>query len=131
MGSQLNPCLALNGCAREAMEFYREVFGGTLQWGTYAEFGSLDAHADKIMHAQLDTPDGYKLMGWDVRDGMPCRPGNNLAVFLGGDDAKLRDYFEKLSAGGTVMLPLEKQSWGDEAGSLVDQFGITWMVNIG
>ncbi|WP_367038554.1 hypothetical protein [Streptomyces sp. Je 1-332] len=43
---------------------------------------------------------------------------------------KLRGYFEKLSVGGTVTLPLEKQSWGDEAGSLVDRFGITWMVNI-
>lgn len=28
-------------------------------------------------------------------------------------------------------MPLEKQPWGDEAGALVDRFGITWMVNIG
>ncbi|NSC25479.1 VOC family protein [Streptomyces albus subsp. chlorinus] len=129
MGSRLNPCFALNGNARQAIEFYRDIFGGKLEMGTYAEFGSTDAHADKIMHARLDTPDGYTLMGWDVRDGMPFQSGNNVAVFLGGD-TRLREYFEKLSVGGTVTLPLEKQSWGDEAGSLVDQFGITWMVNI-
>ncbi|MCP2335185.1 hypothetical protein [Actinomadura rupiterrae] len=82
------------------------------------------------MHATLRTPDGYTLMGWDVREKMPFHPGNNVAVFLVGDDARLRGYFEKLSAGATVTLPLDRQSWGDEAGSLVDQFGITWMVNI-
>lgn len=130
MGSQINPCLALNGNARRAIEFYRGIFGGKLEMGTYAEFGSSDAPADKIMHARLDTPDGYTLMGWDVREGMPFSSGNNVAVFLDGDDAKLRRYFEGLSVGGTVTLPLEKQSWGDEAGSLVDQFGVTWMVNI-
>ncbi|GAA2789084.1 VOC family protein [Nonomuraea dietziae] len=130
MGSQLNPCLAFNGNARQAMEFYHDVLGGKLEMGTYAEFGSPDASADKIMHATLRTRDGYTLMGWDVREEMPHAPGNNVAVFLGGDDAELRGYFERLSVGGTVTLPLEKQLWGDEAGSLVDQFGITWMVNI-
>ncbi|WP_301176408.1 VOC family protein [Actinomadura geliboluensis] len=130
MGSLLNPCLAFNGSARQAMEFYRDVLGGELEMGTYADFGSPDAPADRIMHSTLRTPDGFTLMGWDVREEMPHTPGNNVAVFLGGDDAGLRGYFEELSAGGTVTLPLEKQSWGDEAGSLVDRFGITWMVNI-
>lgn len=130
MGSQLNPCLAFNGNARQAMEFYRDVLGGELEMGTYAEFGSPDAPADKIMHATLRTPAGYLLMGWDVREGMPHASGNNVAVFLGGSGAELRGYFERLSVGGTVTVPLEKQSWGDEAGSLVDRFGITWMVNI-
>ncbi|TDD79133.1 VOC family protein [Actinomadura rubrisoli] len=130
MGSQLNPCLAFNGNARQAMKFYHDVLGGQVEMGTYAEFGSPDASADKIMHATLRTQDGYTLMGWDVREEMPHAPGNNVAVFLGGAGAELRGYFERLSVGGTVTLPLEKQLWGDEAGSLMDQFGITWMVNI-
>ncbi|MGH7261329.1 MAG: VOC family protein [Nitrospiraceae bacterium] len=131
MGSRLNPCIRYNGNARQALEFYQEVFGGELEIGTVADFGSPDSpDADKVMHARLDTPDGYTLMAWDGREGVPYHPGNNVAVFLGGDGSELRGYFEKLSAGGTVTLPLEKQSWGDEAGSLVDQFGITWMVNI-
>ncbi|QFU86750.1 VOC family protein [Amycolatopsis sp. YIM 10] len=135
MGSQSNPCITFNGNAREAMEFYREVFGGELELGTVADFGSPDSpNADKVMHSRLDTPAGYTLMGWDFPDDRPGHPpyqaGNNVAVFLGGDNGELRDYFEKLSAGGTVTLPLEQQVWGDEAGSLVDQFGISWMFNI-
>ncbi|RJL35523.1 VOC family protein [Bailinhaonella thermotolerans] len=131
MGSQLNPCLAFNGDARQAIEFYRDVLGGELEMGTYADYGSADVpHPDRIMHATLRTPDGYTLMAWDVREDMPHVPGNNVAVFLGGDDAGLRGHFERLSAGGIVTLPLGEQSWGDEAGSLVDRFGITWMFNI-
>lgn len=99
MGSQLNPCLAFNGNARHAIEFYQDVLGGQLDMGTYAEYGSPDVpHPDKIMHATLRTPDGYTLMAWDVREEMPHTPGNNVAVFLDGDDAKLRGYFERLSA---------------------------------
>ncbi|GGV72753.1 VOC family protein [Streptomyces longisporoflavus] len=135
MGSQVNPCITFNGNARQAMEFYREVFGGELDLGTAADFGSPDSpNADKVMHSRLDTPAGYTLMAWDYPDDRsghpPYRPGNNVAVFIDGDDRELRDYFEKLSAGGTVTLPLEEQVWGDEAGSLIDQFGISWMFNI-
>ncbi|MER7078366.1 PhnB protein [Saccharopolyspora kobensis] len=135
MGSQVNPCITFNGNARQAVEFYREVFGGELELRTVADFGSPDSpNADKVMHSRLDTPAGYTLMAWDHPDDRPghppYRPGNNVAIFLDGDDLGLRDYFEKLSVGGTVTLPLEKQVWGDEAGSLVDQFGISWMFNI-
>lgn len=130
MGSQLNPYISYNGNARQAMEFYQEVFGGKLEMGTVADFGSPDSpNASKVMHARLDTTDGYTLMAWDVPEEVPYHPGNTVAVYLGGD-SELRGHFAKLSAGGTVMMPLEKQAWGDEAGTLVDQFGTTWMVNI-
>jgi PhnB protein len=132
MTSRLNPYLTFNGDAREAMEFYRSVFGGELNLNTFGDFGTPDAAIkDKIMHAQLETPDGYTLMGSDLAPGMPFTPGNTMTVSLSGDDASLRDYFDKLSAGGTVTMPLEKQMWGDEFGQLTDRFGIAWMVNIG
>ncbi|RSN19485.1 hypothetical protein DMC63_14890 [Streptomyces sp. WAC 05977] len=133
MGSRLNPYLRYDGNARQAMEFYHQVLGGKLEIGTIADFGSPGSpDAGKVMHAELVTPHGYSLMACDV-DGqiedVPHSPGNNVAVYLGGD-GELRGHFEKLSVGGTVTMPLEKQVWGDEAGALVDRFGITWMVNI-
>lgn len=60
VGSQVNPCMMFDGNARQAMEFYRQVFGGELELGTVADFGSPDApDADKIMHSRLDTPVSY------------------------------------------------------------------------
>ncbi|CAA9261551.1 MAG: PhnB protein; putative DNA binding 3-demethylubiquinone-9 3-methyltransferase domain protein [uncultured Acidimicrobiales bacterium] len=132
MSSRLNPYISFNGNARAALEFYEEVFGGTLVMNTFGEFGAGDGpEADKIMHGQLDTASGYTLMGSDTPPGMEHSPGNTMTVSLSGDDAgELRGYWDKLSADGTVTMPLERQMWGDEFGMCIDQFGVPWMVNI-
>ncbi len=132
MASRLNPYLTFDSNARQAMEFYRDVFGGTLDVNTFGEFGSPDAaEADKVMHAQLETDSGFTLMASDTPAGMQRNPGDNISISLSGIDADaLRGYWEKLSDGGSVTMPLEKQMWGDEFGMCVDRFGVPWMVNI-
>lgn len=133
MASRLNPYISFTDNARPAMEFYKDVFGGTLTMNTFGEYGAQDTpDADKIMHAQLETERGFTLMGADTPTGMDHTPGTNISVSLSGDDAdELRGYWQKLSDGGTVSVPLEKQMWGDEFGMVVDKFGIGWMVNVG
>ncbi|HVL03002.1 MAG TPA: VOC family protein [Acidimicrobiales bacterium] len=132
MASRLNPYISFDGNARAAMEFYEDVFGGTLTLNTFGDFGGEGGpDSDKIMHGMLETGSGLTLMGADTPPGMEHQPGNNMAVSLSGDDAvELRGYWEKLSSGGTVSVPLETQIWGDEFGMCVDRFGISWMVNI-
>jgi PhnB protein len=132
VASRLNPYISFDGNAREAMEFYARVFGGTLTLSTFGEFASQDApHADKIMHGMLETDGGFALMGADTPPGMDHNPGSNIAVSLSGDDAdELRGYWQRLSSEGSVSVPLERQMWGDEFGMCVDPFGIAWMVNI-
>ncbi|MQA60871.1 MAG: VOC family protein [Actinophytocola sp.] len=132
MASRLNPYISFDGDARQAIEFYRSVFGGTLTLNTFGEYGDADTPgADKIMHAMLETDSGFALMCADTPPGMEHQPGHNIAVSLSGDDAdELRGYWERISSGGTVSVPLEKQMWGDEFGMCTDRFGIDWMVNI-
>jgi PhnB protein len=132
MASRLNPYVHFRGNAREALEFYRSVLGGELQLMTFAQVGSDDPElAEQIMHGQLETPGGYTLMGSDTPADMAHNPGDNFTISLSGDDAEeLRGYFEKLSAGGSVHTPLQKQMWGDEFGAFNDKFGIPWLVNI-
>ena len=134
MTARLNPYISFDGTAREAMEFYKDVFGGELALNTFGESGQADApFADKIMHAMLETPSGFTIMGSDTPPGMEHQPGTNMTVSLSGDtdaDAELRGYWEKLSGDGTVTVPLERQMWGDDFGMCVDRFGIQWMVNI-
>ena len=133
MASRLNPYISYVHNARQALEFYKDVFGGTLALNTFGEYGAPDSpDADKIMHGSLETDSGYTLMAADTPAGMQRHPGDNITVSLSGDDAdELHSYWEKLSAGGTVSVPMEKQMWGDEFGMCVDKFGIPWMVNIG
>lgn len=133
MPTKLNPYLSFRDNARDAMEFYRSVFGGELTTSTFAEFqASQDpAEQDKVMHAQLVTDAGLTLMASDTPNGMDYTPGNNYSVSLSGDDeSELRGYWDKLADGGTVTMPLDKAPWGDSFGMCVDKFGVTWLVNI-
>ena len=132
MASRLNPYIGFKDDARAAMEFYQSVFGGELTVSTFGEFGQADGpDADKIMHGQLDSTSGYTIMASDTPEGMDHTPGTNMTVSLSGDDSdELRGYWDKLSAGGQVTMPLEKQMWGDEFGMCTDKFGVGWMVNI-
>ncbi len=133
MPSRLNPYVNFPGYARAAMEFYVDVLGGSLTLNTYGEYGDPAApEADRIMHGLLESSSGFTLMGADSPPGMPLDRGNDVALSLSGDDVdELRGYWERLSDGGTVSVPLEKQMWGDEFGMCVDRFGVSWMVNIG
>jgi PhnB protein len=132
MAARLNPYISFPDTARQAMEFYQSVFGGELVLHTFGEYGAPDGPgADNIMHGMLETPQGFTLMGADTPPGMEHTPAGNMTISLSGDDAdELRGYWGKLSAGGTVSMPLEKQMWGDEFGMCEDQFGVPWMVNI-
>ena len=128
----LNPYLHFKDDARQAMEFYEQVFGGTLTANTFGAFGQADSvDKDKIMHAQLETARGLTLMGADTPSHLAYEPGSRVSISLSGADGdELRGYWEKLADGATVAVPLEKQMWGDEFGMLTDRFGIEWMVNI-
>lgn len=132
MGSRLNPYINFGDKAKQAMEFYRDVFGGELTLSTFGEAtGALGADADKIMHAQLETPSGFTIMASDAPEGMPYTTGSAISISLSGDDRDdLHGYWQKLSANGTVTMPLERQMWGDDFGMVTDQFGMSWMVNI-
>jgi PhnB protein len=131
MSSQLNPYLHFDGNARQALEFYQGVFGGTLNLNPYSQFGRTGPDADRIMHGMLETGAGYTLMASDASVDMEPDPVSGFSVSLSGDDADaLRGYWDKLSAAGTIGMPLQKQVWGDEFGMCTDQFGVSWLVNI-
>ncbi|MEU8800425.1 VOC family protein [Spirillospora sp. NPDC048819] len=132
MSSRLNPYLTFNGNARQAMEFYASVFGGNPAFNTFAEFGTTDSpDADRIMHGMLETDAGYTIMASDVTSDMEYQPMAGCSMSISGDDADLlRGYWEKLSADGTVTMPMQKQVWGDEFGMCDDKFGVTWMVDV-
>ncbi|TDE12221.1 VOC family protein [Jiangella asiatica] len=133
MSVRLNPYLGFRDTARQAIEFYRSVFGGELTMNTFAELGASEdpREANKIMHSMLVTDDGLVIMAADTPNAMPYTPGSSHSVSLSGDDeARLRGYWEKLSDGGAVTVPLEQAPWGDTFGMCVDSFGVSWMVNI-
>ena len=133
MTTRLNPYLNFRDNARQAMEFYHSVLGGKLDMTSFKDAGMSQGpgDGDLVMHAQLEADNGMTLMASDTPPGMNFTPGTNISISLSGNDEKpLRGYWEKLSAGGNVMMPLEKAPWGDTFGMCTDPFGIQWMINI-
>jgi PhnB protein len=131
MSVLLTPYLNFRDNAREAMEFYHSVFGGTLTLDTYGESNMFDdpAEAHKIMHGMLTAEHGVVLMGADVPNSMEFTANSNISL-SGDDEAVLRGWWDGLADGATVSEPLTKAPWGAVFGMLTDKFGVPWMVNI-
>ena len=133
MPSVLNPYISFRDDARQALEFYQDVFGGNLNVNTFGQYGDANAPgAGNIMHGQLETDNGFTLMAADTPPGMEFNEGaGTITISLSGDDEQeLRGYWDKLSDGGTVTIPFEKQMWGDLFGMCTDKFGVPWMVDV-
>jgi PhnB protein len=135
MAVTLNPYLHFDGNAEEALHFYESVFGGE---GTISRYGDnpmpdlKEEHKNLVMHADLQTGDIRLMLSDSGLMGVPTK-GSNISMSLSGaadDEAKLTEYFNKLSAGGSVTVALEKAPWGDTFGMLDDKYGISWLVNI-
>ena len=120
----LHPYLFFIGNCREAMEFYKSIFGGELE--IMENQGEL---AGTIMHAHLKGG----LVSFMASDGTrrtPYEPSFITMSLNGSDSSQLSKVFDLLSEGGTVTYPMKLEVWGDMYGTVTDKFGVDWMVNI-
>lgn len=117
--------LFFKGNAKEAMEFYKGVFGGELEVSTMAdsppEAQMPGAKPTDVMHASLKGL--VNIMASDSQTASD--KAAKVELSLGGtDEAEMRNVFDQLSAGGKIFMPLKKESWGDVFGSFTDKFGV-------
>jgi len=132
--TSLNPYVRFNDAkCREAMTFYKSCLGGgELTFQTIGESPmAKEMSADKqnlIMHATLKNG-GIEFFASDMmRDKAVV--GDNVALSVNCESKKeIEDIFSKLSNGGEVFMPLEKQFWGGIFGVLTDKYGVEWMLN--
>lgn len=133
MSFQLIPYLNFPpGRTGEAMRYYADVFGGTLDVTNFGEFGIEGMPADGVMHAHL-TAGSFQLMASDAMEGAESTWGGTRVylAFIGDNLDDVRGYFDRLGADGSVGVALEKQAWGDTYGVVMDKYGIEWMFDIG
>jgi PhnB protein len=134
--------LNFDGTTEEAFNFYKSIFGGELmslmRYGEMSEeemagcAALSDADKKKIMHVGLPVGENMVLMGTDSLDSMgpPLTMGNNFSISLSMDQQEESTrYFEGLSAGGQVIMPMGKVFWAEQFGMLVDPYGVQWMIN--
>jgi PhnB protein len=132
----LHPYLNFKGTTEEAFNFYKSVFGG--EFATLMRFSeapgteTLPEHLkSKIMHIALPIGNSM-LMATDALEemGQTLTQGSNMYISVNADSMEDgKRLFDALSAGGKVEMPFEKQFWGSHFGSLIDKFGIPWMMS--
>lgn len=124
--------------ASQAIEFYEKVFQTTVVGKM--TYGEAPANTEQplpedvknlIMNAALEV-EGTTIMFSDVPDvlGVPLHLGNNISLVLNVDsEEKIDRFFHSLSEGGQITMPLAETFWAKKYGTLVDKFGISWMLN--
>lgn len=123
------PYVHFPGTAREALTFYGDVFGGSVQLHTFAEFHRTDGPADAVAHGGLHEGP-IRLFGSDVAGDEPPVHCEGLMLSLLGSAAPstLKKWFSRLSEGGHVVDDLQKRSWGASDGRVIDRFGLHWLI---
>src|ERR1700761_6417348 len=132
-----NIYLNFPGTTEEAFNFYKSVLGGEfltiMRYKDSPEGPRTPDHLkDKVMHIALPIGNGNTLMATDSIEGMGPKMtvGNNVSISVSPEsEAETHKIFDGLSAGGTILVPLNKAFWGGLFGMFVDKYGITWMVN--
>lgn len=123
------PYIHLGGTAREALNFYGEVFDCAVQLHTFAEFGRTDGPAEHIAHGFLTGGDVVLFASDAAGDERSFRAEGLMMSLLGTSDAStLRSWFARLSEGGVVVEELTTRPWGASDGQVVDRYGVHWLI---
>lgn len=134
---KVNPYLNFDGKAEEAFLFYKSIFGGEfiahMKMSDAPDMNDLSKEEmNRVMHISLPLGKDTILMGSDILPsaGHSLNIGNNVYVSIHPESREEADrIFAGLSKGGDIEMPMADQFWGDYFGSLVDRFGIRWMIN--
>lgn len=125
--------MLFDGDCASAMKFYQRVFAGEMEAMTTvgespmaSQFPPASAH--RIIHASLKF-DGNTLMGSDWMAAAPY-PGINGTRFTLGckSVAEAARLFQALAEAGEIQMQLQRTSWAEAFGMLVDRYGVPWQV---
>lgn len=127
------PYLTFPGTCEEALALYARVLGGEVSIMRFGEMPPSeemplsDAWKNKVLHASLSLGNGSVLYLSDIFEGGSVTSGDNVAVHIEVDEeGDVQRFFDGLSEGATVTMPVDTQFWGAVYGSLIDRFGINW-----
>lgn len=119
--ANLVPYIYFADKSREAVAFYKGVFGGDAE---------TQSDGERIIHLDFEAGDIH-FMGSDL-EGEALDPGrsNGYGLVLNCDsEEQLGDFYAKLVDGGTEVFAPVDGGWGAIVAHCADQFGVTWMLN--
>jgi PhnB protein len=132
MKGQATPYLMFDGKAKEALEYYQEVFGGeisNLQTYGEADYPTPPEAEDRVIHAQFKKDDLF-LMVSDAFPGSSVVVGSNISLTLEFEsEEEIQAIYDALSQKGTVFMELQDTFWGSKYAKVKDAYGVIWDLN--
>lgn len=117
MSNPIYPCLWFENQAKAAAEFYCSVFDNA----------RITELSDLVVRFELD---GAKVMGLNGGPEYKINPSISLFVTCTSDE-EIERTWNRLSEGGSVLMPLGQYPWSPKYGWVVDRFGMTWQLILG
>lgn len=122
------PCLWFDNQAEEAMHFYTSIF-------QQAKIGNVTHYRETEpgpTGSVMTT--SFELLGQEfvALNGGPQFKFSPALSFLVNceTEAEVDHLWEKLSSGGTVLMPLDTYPFSEKYGWVEDHFGVSWQLNL-
>lgn len=136
----LQPFITFQGQAKEAINFYQEVFGGTdkeiMCYGDMPPNPAAppmdDKLKDAVMYAKINIC-GTNVMFSDTNPDFHAPETFarscmiSLAINFESEEA-IHAAYEKLKGGGFVLMELSPQFFAQTYAWVADKFGVTWQL---
>ena len=127
------PYLHFTDSCRDAMTFYQDILGGTLDVMGFDQMPDAPpemAGSDRVMHATLTTEQGV-LFASDSFPGEEAAPQAGVSISWGAADHDSgKALFERFLDGGDVVMPYEATFFSPGFGMVKDRFGTHWMIMV-
>ncbi len=117
MTNQIYPCLWFDGKAKAAADFYCSVFNNS----------KITTDTPMVVKFEIE---GKMIMGLNGGSMFTINPSISLFVTCQSNE-EIEKIWNKLSEGGTAMMPLNKYPWSEKYGWVADKFGMTWQLMLG
>jgi len=117
MTHAISTCIWFDGKAKEAANFYKEVFGS---------FVMISENPFVVNYSLF----GRRFMNLNQGPGYPINP--SISFFISADtEAEIDSIWEKLIIDGKVLMPLNTYPWSKKYGWCADKFGVNWQLMLG
>lgn len=115
MNNNIFPCLWFDGNAKDAARFYCDVFRG-----------EISNDGGMVINIKL-----FKQMFMLLNGGPHFQKNASISfMIICETESEVEQYWSKLSENGIVLMELGEYPWSKKYGWVLDQFGVTWQVNL-
>ncbi|GIO23222.1 VOC family protein [Oceanobacillus sp. J11TS1] len=132
MKNQATPYLTFNGNAKEALNYYKEVFDGeiiSMQTFGEADYPTPPEAENRIIHAQFKK-DALSFMVSDTFPNQPVEIGNHISLVLEMEsEERIQNVYDALQDESEIFMELQDTFWGAKYAKVRDKFGVIWDLN--